>query len=362
MTANPLLNETAIKWIDQLYKDRLRSLLSIDDIIGAVVEYLTSNDLLNNTYVIYTSDHGYHLGQWRIPCNKEQMYETDIKIPMYIRGPNIPSKSVRNELVGNIDLLPTFVDLADIVFPNASIIDGKSMVGSIIPERVQDGMVNDNVIKDKFNHNDDYGYGYNYDYQGSDLESVVVKGQVNSTKERLVALAKMRGILQVRDSKEKKIGTGSGWRHVYLSQYRSEGTFSFDHCETWWIGNSTGIDDDDGYNNVYGFPGIVIDPPGSNYQGLDWYIDNKTTNNWRMLRIINSTDNIAYGEFIDYKWEQESKKNPMYYELYDMNNDFYQMNNLYPIYSKNNSMKGYLKQLHDLLMQLGDCTGSSCFV
>ena len=322
VTANPRLNSTAIAWIDELYKDRLRSLLSVDDMIGDLIDYLTKNNLLNITYIIYTSDHGYHLGQWRIPCSKEQMYETDIKIPMFIRGPNIAFKSTAGQLVCNIDILPTVADLANIPFPDASVIDGKSMVGHILPE---------------YNYNDGYGSGTNDD-----------NSSINFKMKKATKLEKMREILRVDTT----------WRQVFLSEYRSTGTLYFDHCSTWWIGNST----QNGDGHVYGFPGIVINPPPNDFNGVPWYIDNRTTNNWRMLRIINSTSNIAYGEFIDYSWNKESKENPMYYELYDMNNDFYQMNNLYPSYSKNNSMKGYLSELHDMLMSMGECTGADCFV
>ena len=62
VSSNPELNGTAIEWIDQLWRDRLRSLLSVDDLVRDLVELLESHDVLKNTYILFSSDHGYHLG------------------------------------------------------------------------------------------------------------------------------------------------------------------------------------------------------------------------------------------------------------------------------------------------------------
>ena len=106
----PLTDDIAVD-IDKLFSDRWRSLLSVDDITRAVVDTLVKHDALDNTYIITTSDHGFNLGQLRLPSCKLQPYDHDIRVPFHVYGPKI--RPGRYDFVaGIVDVSPTIISLA----------------------------------------------------------------------------------------------------------------------------------------------------------------------------------------------------------------------------------------------------------
>lgn len=123
---NPLLTPAAIQDITTLREKRYESLLSVDEGIQRLVERLQQSGELSRTYVIFTSDNGWHMGEHQLPPNKGTAYEEDIRVPLWIRGPGIPAGAVNGDLVVNIDLAPTFNELAGNA-PQATV-DGRSLV------------------------------------------------------------------------------------------------------------------------------------------------------------------------------------------------------------------------------------------
>ena len=107
------LSEGAVAEVDKVFRNRWRTLLSVDDMVAGLVARLGEEvDLLDNTYILYTSDHGYHLGEFAMPIDKRQPYEFDIRVPFILRGPGIPANTISNVPVLMVDLAPTLLDIA----------------------------------------------------------------------------------------------------------------------------------------------------------------------------------------------------------------------------------------------------------
>lgn len=121
---NPRLSPRQISYMEKLYRDRLRSMLSVDYMIGEVVRELQRTGELENTYIIFTSDNGFHLGQHRLEVGKWTAYEEDIRVPLVVRGPGVPADRVLDHMVLNSDLAPTLADLGEAEEP--PFVDGRS--------------------------------------------------------------------------------------------------------------------------------------------------------------------------------------------------------------------------------------------
>lgn len=108
----PRLSPETVAYLENLHRNRLESLQSVDEIFPRLIETLRENKALENTFIIFTSDHGYHMGHHRLPAGKWTPYEEDIRIPLIIRGPGVPEGKKIEELALNNDFAPTFTDLA----------------------------------------------------------------------------------------------------------------------------------------------------------------------------------------------------------------------------------------------------------
>lgn len=105
---------------------RLRSLRSVDDGVGRTMRLLENLGELDETYVFFVSDNGFFNGEHRISKGKFRAYEEATHVPLLLRGPGIPKGRVSRELVTNVDVVPTIVDIAGA--SPGRLLDGRSLL------------------------------------------------------------------------------------------------------------------------------------------------------------------------------------------------------------------------------------------
>jgi len=126
IAAQPALTADERRGIDFIYRRRAQAMLSVDRLLGAVVDALESEGELDDTYVVFTSDNGFHLGEHRLGAGKQTAYQEDISVPFVIRGPNVAAGSTVDDLAVNTDLAPTFAAMGGI--EAADFVDGRSLL------------------------------------------------------------------------------------------------------------------------------------------------------------------------------------------------------------------------------------------
>jgi len=122
----PPLSRKDIGEIDVHHRARLASLQRVDRAVRALVSTLREAGELESTYVFFTSDNGYHLGERRLKEGKMTPMLTDVRVPLLVRGPGIEEGAVREELVQNTDFAPTAADIAGAPVPD--FVDGRSIL------------------------------------------------------------------------------------------------------------------------------------------------------------------------------------------------------------------------------------------
>ncbi len=124
-TLPPLGRETATS--DDEIRGRLEMLLAVDDSLGRIMATLEKASALDNTVIVFTSDHGYFYGEHGLNEERRLAYEETIRIPLLVRyPPRIKAGSTASDLVLTIDLAPTVLALAGVTPP--ATIEGRSLV------------------------------------------------------------------------------------------------------------------------------------------------------------------------------------------------------------------------------------------
>lgn len=341
LSSAPKLDEYALQFIDRHMRDRWGALFSIDDLVAGLINTLEEIGVLDNTYVLFSSDHGYHLGQFRIPDEKMLPYETDIRIPFYIRGPGIKSGMELNALGANVDVAPTLLELANIPIPN--IMDGKSLVPmlfgkpypkwrtSFLSEFAEGGVQKwgtNGMWKLKPGHPSPIKPARmmpSTDAPGNDIVSPCPAANY-VVPTRCQAACDANPKCEAWTFHFNQGGSAPGWRC----------------CQKWFAevlhksnSNTTSGVKDPSKPLPGELPGDGrVSPPDKPQSGGSEYIYDIPANQWRLLRVLNETDDFTFIEF-DQKYVFEDVT---FREFYDLSTDPWQQHNTWkdlPLWRQN---------------------------
>jgi N-acetylglucosamine-6-sulfatase len=129
------LRPRAIRRIDTNFRKRAQAVQAVDDLIGAIEFTLAANGIADDTYIVFSSDNGFHLGEHRLRMGKQTAFDHDIRVPLIVVGPGVPSGRTVRSLAQNVDLRPTFSRLGGAKVPRS--VDGRSLAPFIHGKRVK---------------------------------------------------------------------------------------------------------------------------------------------------------------------------------------------------------------------------------
>jgi arylsulfatase A-like enzyme len=121
----PPLSDSDIATIDETFRKRIRSVQVLDQNVARLVQELDDEGALDNTYLMFTSDNGYIMGNHRREIGKYNQFQGTVNVPFYVRGPGIPAGSTYDDVTGNVDIAPTIADIAGATTPE---VDGLSLL------------------------------------------------------------------------------------------------------------------------------------------------------------------------------------------------------------------------------------------
>lgn len=122
----PPLSRDQVTALDARYRDRLRSLQTVDRFVRRATSEVREAGELENTYFVFWTDNGYHMGEHRLPPAKHTPYVEDVRFPLIVTGPGIERSTFPEKLVANTDLAPTFAEMAGADAPG--FVDGRSLL------------------------------------------------------------------------------------------------------------------------------------------------------------------------------------------------------------------------------------------
>ncbi len=135
LAGHPPLSEIDVAMIDNDFRKRAQSVQAVDAMIGALQQAVAAIGAADNTYFVFSSDNGYHMGEHRLMPGKMTAYDTDIHVPLIVTGPGVPAGRTVDEIVQNIDLCPTFTELGFAAAPPS--VDGRSLAPLMRGDKVE---------------------------------------------------------------------------------------------------------------------------------------------------------------------------------------------------------------------------------
>jgi N-acetylglucosamine-6-sulfatase len=126
LRTHPALSAADMAGIDRDFRKRAQSVQAVDKMIGELQAAVAAIGEESNTYFVFSSDNGYHMGEHRLMPGKMTAFDTDIHVPLIVTGPGVGPGRVVAEIAENIDLNPTFTELGGAA--TAANVDGRSLV------------------------------------------------------------------------------------------------------------------------------------------------------------------------------------------------------------------------------------------
>ena len=121
------LAPAAIEKLNTQFRRRAQSVQAVDEMIGEIEHELVVTGQQRDTYIVFSSDNGLHMGEHRLIAGKLTAFDSDIRVPLIVIGPGVPHGQTVSAMTENIDLSPTFERLGGAPAPHS--VDGHSLTG-----------------------------------------------------------------------------------------------------------------------------------------------------------------------------------------------------------------------------------------
>jgi len=124
LAGHPPLTDQQLNRINHVFRRRVQDVQSVNDMIVSIETALAADGLAGDTYLVFSSDNGLHMGQYRLMPGKLTAFDTDIHVPLIVVGPGVPAGAHTDAMTENIDLAKTFTQIGGTDLPS----DGHSLM------------------------------------------------------------------------------------------------------------------------------------------------------------------------------------------------------------------------------------------